>query len=258
MVELGPLLIEQPPLAATQRVRVTCSAVGVELLLEQVVIKRELDLQSWPAEARARLLALAVSELIAASRSHPKYEQPSRPSSASAVAAAAAPVVRPALVLAPLASVRSFPAAAAPWLWGVGARLHQDRWRRVGWELDALAERGIRGVSLGSVELRSASAHAAVVLHAGRGMATVRVGAGFGGGLVQVAGEPSQTPAIGARSLNRSWAGGFGALVPRITLEAAAQVGYVLVPVRGQVAGQVEAAWEGPWVGLQLGIGVAL
>lgn len=220
---------------------------------------REIELEREEREARPRVLAVAIAELLTAAAAQPPAEPPPAPPPPPPPPPPPAPVREepvetrgePAprtLELGAAAIVRAFGPART---WGVSvAGSHAVAGPlRVGLDVDATA--GSRRVELGTVHLRALSLGlAALVAHDGRDH-WVQTGAGGRVALVGSRGEPD-AGAVG-HSVSGTWAGPFATvgaglrLHARLALTAGAEAGYATRETAGLVGADPRIAFEGLW-----------
>lgn len=184
-VELGALLTRDGDLpdATATRVEVRCDQQIVRLVVEDPItgksLQRSVDLDDSAPSTRARLIALAASELVYASWAelavNPQPEVPvSGPRPAPEIVAAVRDTVQRKLPvrLNPPKPMRILGVASRRWflseegdLWGGGVRLADDPFALFGWSADAIVEHGRINASLGSVDIDTATLGGSIVLH---------------------------------------------------------------------------------------------
>lgn len=293
-VELGAVPLPPDDLSPdATRLLLTCRDGLIELQVDDPVTgktaQRLIDVGglgeasgpgALPPESRARLLALALSELVTASWAELLLSPPRVPAArittAPAVRRAAAAVARRRLPAPPAPRLRLLAAAGvqiplgadrAP-LFGGGLRLAAAHRPWLGWELDLRYLRGRDETALGTVTTDLLGAGAAAVFQwqwlrpgdARRG-GRVHLGGGVRGGAVRVAGEPAPGSGALGGTIWGPTAGlyataGAELTLGRLLLGVTADGGYVLLPVIGRAADVPVAGVEGPWLGLHLCIGV--
>jgi hypothetical protein len=280
-VELGALLSDTsaPPSDHT-RVSVTCSESVVALRVDDPLtgksLTRTIDLGAAIERARARLLALAVVELISASwteldvNPQPRVP-PAGPRASTEAREAALAMVRAQgerstrshfrlLVLG--GGVNFF--SNAGFLGGGGLRLARDHARRIGWMIDVQADHGTASASLGKVSTDVVSVGAGFVFHQPWTRVSLRLGGGLRGGAVRLSGVPAPSPDAHGATFWAPWVGpmALGSVgvvaTRRLTLDLTVEGGYVVSPVGGLVNGRREVAVDGAWIGFQLGVGIFL
>jgi len=274
-IELGALLNDAGAAGDTTRASANCAGALVTLRVDDPItgksLARSIDLRTTPPRARARLLALAVSELISASwtelesnpqPSIPPVERVSSPESRkSALLAVEKRASRHALglrVLALFGGQLFFTRAGL--LLGGGVRVGQDRVRGFGWSADLLAHHGSTTTSLGLVAVDTVSVGPTAIFHRNWSKVALRVGGGVRGGAVRLDGMPNAPQVRGTSA----WSGWLGPMVGAATtvtvarhlaFELSVEGGYVAVPFGGLVSGAREVEIDGPWIGFQLGLG---
>jgi hypothetical protein len=276
-IELGALLTDEGPAPDRTHVGVGCDEAGVRLTVDDPTtsksLVRTIDLGSAAAKARARLLALAIAELITASwtelRIHPapvvKPVGPRAPPEAKQAVLAAMTVQSERSLLLRLrvmargGGMAFFSGTGV--LGGAGVLVGQDFKPSVGWQSDVQALHATTGTSLGAVSTDVIALGAALVVHYTWRRMGVRGGVGLRGGAVRMAGE-GMGEEIRANSLWGPFGGVMGTLslgvaaTRRLALEVGIEGGYVLVPVAGLVDGRRAVAIEGGWVGFHAGVGI--
>lgn len=275
-IELGALLADAGAGADTTRASVGCAGALVSLRVEDPVtgksLTRTIDLAAaGPLSARARLLALAVSELISASwtelesNPQPSVEPIERVASPEARQRALVAVEKrtsppaPRLRVLALFGGQAF-FTRAGLLLGGGLRMGKDHGHRFGWSADLLAHHGSATTDLGLVTVDTVSAGLALFFHHNWSRVALRIGGGVRGGAVRFEGIPSRPDALGASA----WSGWMGPMVMAATtltaarhvaVEISVEGGYVAAPFGGLVNGERTVAVDGPWIGFQLGVG---
>ena len=281
-VELGALLSDATaPAGDRTRVNVTCSESVVALRVDDPLtgksLARTVDLGAAIERARARLLALAVVELISASwteldvNPQPRVPPAGLRSSPEARQAALATVRAQSERATPLrlrllalgGGINFF--SNAGFLGGGGLRLARDHRRRIGWMVDVQATHGTSNASLGTVSTDVLSAGAAFVFCQPWTRVSLRLGGGLRGGAVRLSGVPTPSaPDAHGAAFWGAWVGPMALgnvtviATRRLVIDAAVEGGYVVAPVGGLVAGRREVAVDGAWIGFQLGIGIFL
>ncbi|MEO7092616.1 MAG: hypothetical protein ABI175_05145 [Polyangiales bacterium] len=290
-VELGALLVDETrPIAGgvdprdVTVVAVSCTGKTIALRVDDPItgksLERSIDLTAEVPNARARLVALAIVELVSASwtelEANPAPKVPAVTATASPGAKDAAKgSVRTHLhaSIAPSSSLRVlaivgthifFPRSGPST--SLGLRLGGDRgWLGfLGWSADMQADHASVPVALGAVALDTVSASFALTAFERLGAITVRGGLGVRLGAARITGETSDSARIEGSSI----AGFFAAphavasvsLSPwgPLVIEAAAEGGMVVAPVRGHIAGERDVGVAGGFFGATLGVGAAL
>jgi hypothetical protein len=281
-VELGALLADAAePAADRTRARASCEGAVVVLRVDDPItgksLSRTIDVGGAIPRARARLVALAIVELISASWTelevNPRPEVPPsgpRPSLEARLAAlesvrahadrsAGLSRIRVSLVGG---GMKFF--AKTGLLAGAGLQVARDTAGPFGWAVDAQAHHGSEATSLGRVDTDVLAVGAVAVVHRTWSRASVHLGAGVRGGAAQLSGVPD--PMMAVRG-SRFWAPWLGPLARgsveigvgnRITLGAAIEGGYVVSPVGGLVSDRREVAVDGAWLLVHVGVGMIL
>jgi hypothetical protein len=222
---------------------------------------------------RARLLSLALSELLFASWAEllvtpePAVPAAAPPASAAARQATSVQVERklppplPPLGVqlsglgAVYAQLRE-PAVA----FGGGLRLTGDHRHHLGWDADVLVHHGATATALGTVTRDLISTRATLQFHHQLPYLTLRAGLGGRLGAACLAGEATDPKAVLGAAIWGPWGGpllalGLSAAAARVRLDMSVEAGYVVSPVAARVGGIRAVAVEGPWFGVQLGLG---
>lgn len=283
-VELGALLTEgDAPASGVTQVTVDCADAQIWLRVDDPVtgksLIRRISLLTVNPGVRARLLGLAIAELVSASwtelLANPKPVVP-----------AAEPVVPPAIRRAALSVAQRNAAGmqeelSATWrgpslvgvvmlsgffasrtlLTGGGLRLGFCHRRHLGWAADLIAQHGSSPSSLGEVALDAVSTSASLFFDWHGARVGLRLGGGFRGGLLILNGRPDQPMDVQGSSVLGGWGGPTLSisttvkLQKRLILQANLEGGYVIFPVLGRVAWSSTVGLDGLWLGAQAGIG---
>jgi hypothetical protein len=261
---------------AATRVFATCRGSEVDLFLKEAgsakQLERTLVLSEAAPTARARLVALAVAELVVASwqeiQRNPEPTRPSllphQPPSEAPATTGASQEQHQALAMAEaIGVVRTFPGSGL-WLLGAGARGFFTPARPVTLTLEITAEWGKASRRTGQVAARSIGGALGVGWGVDRSWAFIMPWVGARAGGARLTGEPGlgATTTLGATQ-SGLWLGpeiGVAAtLFPRAALHAtvALSAGTLLLGVRGEVSGDRNVNVLGPWVALMVGVGLA-
>jgi hypothetical protein len=277
-VELRALLTSAEPddrATTTTRAFASCRETVVALRVEDPVtgkaLERGVDVHLADPSTHARLVALAIVELVAASWSeletNPRPAVPPverrAPAEEQVLAREAVEERRPPPPFRLVTSAAAVRVLSGPSLWGVGLRLgHEAGW--LGLAVELAGVRGGTATSLGRVTTEAVVVGASAFVRRAFGDLALRAGGGLRGGVVRMNGDPTNALQAAGEALVAPWGGpevGGGAtwsLTRRVLVELAAQVGYVALPVRGDVGEVEDVRLEGPWLAVQLGVGVAL
>jgi len=276
-VELRATVVEAAdPGEAVTRVIATCQDAEVALSLADAAsakrLERSVTLAEAAPSARARLVALAVAELVVASGqeidNRPQAKEPAlppaRPASQPVTRAAQGANVAPVSVMAEaIGVVRAFPGSDL-WLWGGGARGLITLARSFTLILEASAEWGKTSRSAGQVAARAFGGALGLGWGVQRRLAFIMPWVGARAGVARLAGEPNPG-ATGTEGEVQSgpWlgpeAGVAVALFPHAPVHAtlALSAGVLLLGIRGQVTGDSNVNILGPWAALVVGVGLA-
>jgi hypothetical protein len=289
-VELGAALVQGRGQADagdardTTRVTIGCSPAEPEVVSVAVrdpttgkALQRSITLAGVPRADRARLVAIAAAELVAASWSELAHPSESLP---RAVAATASPGARDLALASALRRER--PAPQRPWhisvlgtarrvsdlrrvLLGGGIGAQRTGAHGLGVGLDVLVEGGEQQATLGDVDTLLVSAGPMAFARADFGPLAWESGLGARLGMARLAGQGSSDPAMPVRgqTVREPWGGpmlvlrGLVALPRRFVLSLAGEAGYVVAGVVGRVDGAPDLAVRGLWWGATLGVGLA-
>lgn len=275
-IELRAILVESDPAArstpggAATRVTATCRSTEVVIDVADPItgksLERVVSLAEAPPNTRARLLALAIAELIAASWLElERNPEPQAVPAASLAPAADREAARAVMVsrapeLAAVADVRLL--ASGDMLFGGGPRAAFWLSQVFFLQLDVLVDYGALGRSTGVVRvvMPSASAElgAAIATSTTLGLA---ISAGARGGSIWMKGIPAGNAAVGSHQQG-AWLGPELAVQmsvwPRAPVHPvlAIGVGAHLVGVRGTVNGGPDVEAVGFWGALSAGAAV--
>jgi hypothetical protein len=228
---------------------------------------RQLDLDQTDSALRARVVALAIAELVRDTAGG-DVPVPPMPKAALTPLTSPGPLVlvpiapaAPATRLVAFAKLSNFGATFHP-LAGAGLGFSHDL-GHFAVELGPSLAASSRRVPLGSVRALSAELSARLALRFPSRVLPAEVGAGFASGYARIAATSSSEQA-NARSLHGMWAGPFvfaaleAPFAEPAFLQFAAELGYVTLPVRGFVAESSDLEIAGVWSGLSIGLGLDL
>jgi hypothetical protein len=292
-VELDARLVDRAQPDATQVVA-TCDAALVRIdAIDSVTgksLSRRVNLESEIPSARARLLAIAIAELVSASWTElasnptPRVPPAAPPPSDEAKAAAppavreeasaigsthasaaaggrdARPERRPFRVEA-LAEMRAFPSPAITSL-GFGAAVSWHRSGTMGIGLDVLADEGRTSTPLGTVSVDALSMGPCAFLEMVRGAFTLRGSAGVRVGVVALSGHAASSN-VRSESFRSPWGGPFAAVAAYfaigdvVALTVGGDAGDAPFPVHGRVvvgSAVSDVSIAGPWLGARVGV----
>jgi hypothetical protein len=284
-IELGALLTDAGDAgrsgAPTDRTRatVTCDGAVVLLRVDDPLtgksLSRTVDLGAAIPKARARLVALAVVELISASwteldvnpqpRVPPSGPRPSLAARDAALATVRAQTDRrdaaPLRILAIAGGMKFFSGTAL--LGGGGLRASHDG-QSLGWSIDGQVHHGTSRVSLGEVSTDVVDVGAAVTARQTWSRWSLRLGAGARGGAARLSGSPDPSAGTQGKKFWAPWIGPLAlgrvelVVTDRLVLDVGIEGGYVVSPVGGLVADRREVAVDGPWMAVDVGVGMYL
>jgi hypothetical protein len=282
-VELGALLTTGAASGEVTEATVSCEGQYVWLRVDDPItgkaLTRVVDLSHDPVSARARLVALAVAELVVASwtelATNPTPQVPPagpRPSEREVAAVRKVVGDRLPKQMAPhldqmrllaLGSRRSFFSEPAE-LWGAGVRVGRDEFAMAGWTIDLLAEHGEMDASLGRVSMDTFTAGGGLYLYRRWAWATFQGGFGLRLGMARLSGKAGAGAEAHAESGIAPWgwptamAGLRVEPIGPLVIEASGETGYVVLPMSGTVDDRREILIDGLWLGAQLGVGLVL
>jgi hypothetical protein len=276
-VELRATVVDAVPAGeSVTRVLAACRDSEVDLSLEDAVtakrLVRTVALAEAAEAARARLIALAVAELVVASWQEIQGDAeqtgpalpPSRPQAAAASGTgggAGQGEVR-AMVEA-IGVVRALPGEGL-WLLGAGARGFVTISRPLTLTLDVTVEWGAASRATGQVAARAMGGALGLGWGMERRWAFIMPWLGARAGAVRLTGEPNPDATT---TSGQTQSGPF--LGPEIGVAAtffphamvhatlALSAGVILLGVRGEVFGDSNVNARGPWVALVVGVGLA-
>jgi hypothetical protein len=265
-LELGNPVADETPADST-RAAVICDASRATLRVVDPSTAKELarivDLEAEVPKGRARLVALALVELISASQTELATEPATHVSVATPVGATRASIVPSASTpfrVVMLAGGREFGRTDA--LVGGGARVvREGDW--LGWLADVEVHHGTTAVSLGRTSTDLVDAAGAVSVHRGWQGVGLSLAVGLRGGTARLAGS-SNLMGVTAGKFWGPWLGAVGVgsvdvhLWSRWALDLAVEAGQVISPLGGLVDARREVAIDGAWMGIHLGVGTIL
>jgi hypothetical protein len=259
----------QPALGDLVELRVDDGVTGKSLW-------RSVELHQADPAVRARLLSLALSELIFASWAEllvtPEPAVPAATPAASAATRQATSVEVGRKLPQPLPplGIQLSALAAGHVLWqtpsvsfGGGLLLRGEHRHHLGWDLDLLVEHGDTMTALGNISRDLLSASAALLVHHRVPYLTLRGGAGGRFGAARLAGDPANPGTTTASALWGPWGGplltaSLTAVAARVRLDLGVEAGYVVAPVIARAGAMRADAVAGPWLGVRLGVGFFL
>jgi hypothetical protein len=273
-VELAGRLVERAPSADDELATLDCGGTSASLSIAAPGAperKRRVNLAPVQRDIRARVVALAIAELVRdIDEENVPPPPPPRPPPAPAApperSPREAPVAREpsadeAPTLGAFAQASAF-GAGGGWLVGGGIRFdYAGRWWCAG--LDAAALTLTERFAPGSADAVVAYAGPYAGWRAAWGAVQARAGGGVALGVARLAGHAEEPGAFSATTTG-PWTApyAFAALRVRVmgpaALEARGRLGWVTSPVIGEVASGGQMALEGVWASAELGIALAL
>jgi hypothetical protein len=244
-------------------VTVTCAADGARIQVAGpagVPRTRVLDLSATAPIARARLLALAVVELLARPDPEPERPAPARP----VVAAMAAPrpaATRPAVRALAVGYARLWQ-AGLPSIGG-GVRVTGPIAARLRFLAEALADQGVRDAGPGRATIQNLGLGAGLLVPLTVAGVELAAGAGARLAATRLVGSPDDPTAFEGRTITAPSGGPLALLVAdvpvgRWVVHVGVDGGWVALPVEGDTAGVRSAAVTGWWAGAAIGVGLRL
>lgn len=262
LVELSSGHVSTVPI----RARLSCRERTVEVRVDDPVTRkallREIDLTPLAESTRARYVALAIAELVAASWSELLLPKP-RVAPAGPVASeaerAAAVATLPTYRFKLLASAtgRDFPKAGLI-LGGADLRLQYSAPGQVGLAFDFAAEHGAARAEAGTINVDTIGGAAFVTWSTPQGLLGVTAGAGVRAAGARLVGVPFDTTHFTGASVAAALAGpcAMGQLAigsPRASVTVGLEVGIPVLRLRGEVDGATVVRLEGPWISASVG-----
>jgi hypothetical protein len=266
---------ELEPSAHATRVRVGCRGSLAQLHVVDPItgkaLDRVIDVLALAPKAVARLLALAITELVAASWTEAETNPtPAVPPAGPAPPPEAKQAVREAVEQREVAlTVRTWNLSAAVgarggsagpvYGGGLGVRFNATDWG--GLALDATAHYGVSGSPLGLISQGNLSLGLSAYAQYIAARYALRAGVGARAGPVWLVGQPYSLDSASGSSLFGVWGGPMITaslsvpVHPAVALEASAEAGYVVRPVTALVNGSPAASIEGAWGAVNLGVG---
>lgn len=283
-IELGALLVADGEKLEpdTTRVAISCDQRLIRLDVDDPItgksLQRTVDLSDASTSTRARLVAIAASELVYASWTELAVNPtPEVPPAGLRPALDLTRTVRDQVQkklpakLNPPQPMRVVGMASRRWflseggeLWGGGIRVSDDPFALFGWSADGLVEHGTVRASLGRVDVDTATIGGSIVLHREWGPLSMRAGLGLRMGAARMTGVPYRSDLAIGRSVWAPWGWPLGVLalsampVRPLVIELQGETGYVVLPLGGKVGGGQEITLAGAWAAVQLGVGMYL
>jgi hypothetical protein len=269
-IELRAVLVADAPDPATTQVQATCSGEEADLRVVDPTtgksVERSVALFQAPPMARARLLALAIAELVAASWSELESNpEPTPPPAVPLAPMSAREAARDVVAWLPveLAAVAdAHLLASGDLVFGGGPRSEVWISRTLFLRFDALAHDAQLSRPTGSVGLTMASVSGALGASFGHAWLQPRVSLGVRAGYLWMSGVAASAGSSGYRE-DGAWGG------PELAVECSAwprahvhpllslSVGAHVLGVRGTVnGGGRDVLATGLWGGLSLGVAV--
>ncbi len=247
---------------ATWAVQLRCSDPGLLVLVKNtrsgVENAKYLDLSELDRRVVARVVALAIAELLERSRtwtSAPPLPKTAAPQQPTKQVLQREERRRPSLWA--VASLRKFPSAVGIST-GLGVRSVLPVTRSWGISAGILAERGSASQNVGSVKALSGSADFAARFELSPGAVTLAAEAGGRLGYVRLEGSPEAGVGLLGGSVSGIWGGpqlSLFAAIPLgrdLRLAARTEGGAMLLRVKGHAP---EPVWSGAWVAGELALG---
>jgi hypothetical protein len=268
-IELRAVLVDGTPDGTTTQIEATCGPSSANLRVVDPTtdksVERSVALAQAAPAARARLLALAIAELVAASWSEleinpePKAP-PAAPLAPVDVREAARKVVAPRQIeVAAVADAHLL--ASRDWLLGGGVRTEIGVSPRLFLRFDALTHHAELSRATGTIALTMPSLSGALGVSLGAGAFRPRLSLGARAGYVWMSGVAGASTTTGSRE-EGAWAG------PELAVDLSAwsharvhpvlslSVGAHVVGVRGTVNGGRDVTATSAWGGLSLGAAI--
>jgi hypothetical protein len=256
-----------PTGADAPRVILSCAerVMLIRVTIGEHVGSRQLDLDQTDSALRARVVALAIAELVRDTASEPPLPPPLLASPPPRTPKQPTPIasapLEPRSRLVAFAKLSNFGSNFQP-LAGGGLSFSHDL-GHFALGLGPSLSASNRKVSLGSVRALAAELSGRLALRFPSRVLPGEFGVGYALGYARISASTSSDLAS-ARGINGEWAGPFvfGALEAPFAapafLQLAAELGYVTLPVRGFVAESSDLEIAGVWGGVSIGLGLSL
>lgn len=251
---------------APVRARLSCHDGTVEVRVDDAITQkallREIDLKPLAESTRARYVALAIAELVAASWSElllpkPRVAPVGPPPSEAERAAAIETLPTHRFKLLTAATGRAF---LKPHLWLIGAalRLEYTAPGRLGLAFDFAGEHGSVPAEAGTIRVDTLGGAAFLTWATPQKLIAATVGAGGRAGGARLAGTPSDPTRFTSTSVAALLAGpcAMGHLSigsPSASATVGLEAGIPVWRLRGRVDGTTVLRLEGPWLTFSLG-----
>jgi hypothetical protein len=236
-------------------------------------LSRSIDLAATPAVTHARMIGLAVVELVVASWS--ELETGPEPV-APIIERRGTPVAREAARAhvrkrwSPPRTTSSHPRVSligrltrggAAVGGGIGAAFEVDRAQGFGWGVELMTQHATADRSRGAVAVDSVGGAGWAHLHIATGRLHARAGAGLRFEVVRVVGDAADGAAIDASSFAAVSGGPFGNgavsidVTQHTSIQLGAEAGYRALAVRALVSEERDVELDGPWLSAHLAMG---
>jgi hypothetical protein len=243
-----------------QEDEVTLSVMGPD---RSALSQRKVDLSRTASSVHARVLALAIAELIREQQARPKPRPAPKPEVKKAPRREPPPAPKPEKRL-PVGRLEGFFAVSnydlTEDLWGGGVRFWYLRLTPWHAALDFSAGTFEREVEIGAARLVSASLSARLGYTLGLADLEFRFGAGQRVGMARISGSASDSSRAASGSVVGTWTAPIvylaldTALFGRWRAGLGTELGIVLLPVRGQIQNHDDVGVDGLWGALEIGI----
>jgi hypothetical protein len=266
-LELGTPISDEPG-AGDTRASVTCADTQATLRVDDArtaqPLSRIVDLDAAVPKGRARLVALAIVELISTSwteiDSAPPVQGSATPTENLSVDAHLKEPATTGLRVLAFAGGRKFNGTGT--LAGGGARIvREGAW--LGWLADVEAHHGTSTVSLGKTSTDVVDVACALEAHRTWSRTRTELAAGVRGGTARLAGT-SDLMDVRAEHFWGPWVGAFAlgsisvAATSHVAFELTIEAGRVISPLGGLVGASREVSIDGTWMGVHVGVGTNL
>ena len=270
-VELGAQLVDEPVRGHGYDVSIDCTGdhVAIDLASARYTKAFETNLAGAPPSVRSRIVALAIAEIVRDldREPPPKPVAPPPPPPAPIMPPPDRDQVTPPpkrnrpVQLGAFAQGSAFPLHGA-WLGGGGVRFDYA-YRRVCAGFDGVVLTSNEQFDIGTAQILLTYGSPYVAWRETWGALQTRLGLGYAIGAAKVSGRAEGASSI-AGTITGVWSAPYAfaapslALTDALRLDLRAQLGWVTLPVVGDVSRADAIALKGAWASAQIGLALAL